>query len=111
MAQKVQITLVDDMTGEDIPEGAGGNVLFGIDNVTYSIDLNDRNETKLRKALEPFIAKGKRVSGKVKTTSVRRTQAGHSAREVRDWARSNGHEVPDRGRIPGPVKEAFDAAH
>ena len=34
-----------------------------------------------------------------------------SAREIRDWARSNGYKVPDRGRIPADVREAFEAAH
>jgi hypothetical protein len=36
---------------------------------------------------------------------------GTSAREIREWARSNGHKVPDRGRIPSDVREAFEAAH
>ena len=31
--------------------------------------------------------------------------------EVRDWARSNGYDVPDRGRIPADVRAAFDAAN
>ena len=45
-------------------------------------------------------------------TSARgaRTQAGPAARELRDWARSNGLEVPDRGRIPASIREAFEAA-
>ena len=32
-----------------------------------------------------------------------------SAKEIRDWARSNGFKVPDRGRIPADVREAFDS--
>ena len=39
------------------------------------------------------------------------TSIGPSAREVRDWARSNGFKVPDRGRIPAEVREAFDKAN
>src|SRR4051794_13480730 len=31
--------------------------------------------------------------------------------DVRAWARSNGHTVSDRGRIPAAVQAAYDAAH
>jgi hypothetical protein len=30
---------------------------------------------------------------------------------IRDWARQNGYELSDRGRIPATVIEAFEAAH
>ena len=33
-----------------------------------------------------------------------------TAREVRSWAREHGWTVSDRGRIPGEVQRAFDAA-
>ena len=32
-----------------------------------------------------------------------------SAREVREWARANGHQVSDRGRVPAEVMEAYRA--
>ena len=31
--------------------------------------------------------------------------------KVREWARANGYEVSDRGRIPASVREAYDAAN
>ena len=57
-----------------------------------------------------YVAAGRRASGS-RSAASRRTQVGTSAREIRDWARSNGHKVPDRGRIPSDVREAFEAAH
>jgi hypothetical protein len=40
---------------------------------------------------------------------------GRSSREgthaIREWARQNGHKVSERGRIPKPVMEAYQAAH
>jgi hypothetical protein len=30
---------------------------------------------------------------------------------VRVWARSNGYEVPDRGRISAEIQQAYDKAH
>jgi len=36
---------------------------------------------------------------------------GPSATEIRDWARANGYEVNERGRISQVIRDAFDAAH
>lgn len=42
---------------------------------------------------------------------VRRTQVGSDATTLREWARANGHEVSDRGRVPKEIREAFEAAN
>jgi hypothetical protein len=105
MAQKVHITLEDDLDGGDATE----TVSFGLDGKSYEIDLNNKNATALRNALSKYIAAGRRAGGR--SAPKRRTQMGASAREIRDWARSNGRQVPDRGRIPAEVREAFEAAH
>jgi hypothetical protein len=107
MAQKVHITLEDDLNGGDATE----TVVFGLDGRSYEIDLNDKNAAKLRDALAPYVAAGRRGGSSRATSAKRRTQMGTSAREIRDWARSNGQKVPDRGRIPADVREAFEAAH
>jgi hypothetical protein len=107
MAQKVHITLEDDLDGGDATE----TVSFGLDGRSYEIDLNERNAGKLRDALARYVAAGRRSGGARASVAKRRTQVGTSAREIRDWARSNGHKVPDRGRIPADVREAFEAAH
>jgi hypothetical protein len=106
MAQKVHITLEDDLDGGDATE----TVSFGLDGRSYEIDLNDKNAKALRDALARYVGAARRSGGSRATASKRRTQVGTSAREIRDWARSNGHKVPDRGRIPSDVREAFEAA-
>ena len=71
-------------------------------------DVSDGG-VKLRDALSGYIGHARKVS----TTRKRRSAAsssGPSARELRDWARSNGYEVSDRGRVPAEVREAFEAA-
>ena len=108
MAQKVNIVLVDDIDGTDATE----TVSFGLDGTSYEIDLNDSNAAALRDALAGYVGHARKVS----STRGRKTRAvtsssGPSARELRDWARSNGYEVSDRGRVPTEVREAFDAAH
>jgi nucleoid-associated protein Lsr2 len=108
MAQKVHIVLEDDLDGSD----ASQTVSFGLDGATYEIDLNDKNAAALRDALAKYVGHGRKVTG---TRRGRRSSASsnstHSAKEIRDWARSNGHKVPERGRIPSTIREAFDAAH
>ena len=106
MAQKVHITLEDDLDGGDATE----TVAFGLDGRGYEIDLNDKNAKALRDAMAKYIAAARRSSGRGSKAKTR-TQVGTSAREISDWARSNGFNVPDRGRIPSEVREAFEAAH
>lgn len=112
MAQKVHIVLEDDLDGSEATE----TVSFGLDGTSYEIDLNADNADKLREALALYIGHARKATG----SSGRRARrggaasgsgAGTSAKEIRDWARANGHTVPERGRIPADVKEAYDAAH
>jgi hypothetical protein len=109
MAQKVHIVLEDDLDGSEATE----TVSFALDGTSYEIDLNDENAAALRDALAPFVGHGRKVSGarRGRRTSSASAATGHSAKEIRDWARSNGHKVPERGRIPSGVREAFEAAH
>lgn len=111
MAQKVNIVLVDDIDGSEAAE----TVSFGLDGTTYEIDLNDANAAKLRDALSTYVGHGRKV-GAAPRRAGRRTSAaaaagGPSAKEIREWARENGHDVPDRGRVSAEVREAYDKAH
>ena len=108
MAQKVNIVLVDDIDGSEATE----TVSFGLDGTTYEIDLNDKNAAKLRDVLATYVGHGRKV-GSAPRRGRRSAAAtnGPSAKEIRDWARSNGHDVPDRGRVSAEVREAYDKAH
>jgi hypothetical protein len=109
MAQKVHIVLEDDLDGSDATQ----TVSFALDGTSYEIDLNDKNAAALRDSLATYVGHGRKVSGsrRGRRSSSSSSGGGHSAKEIRDWARSNGHKVPERGRIPSDVREAFDAAH
>ena len=110
MAQKVHIVLEDDIDGSEATE----TVSFALDGTSYEIDLNDENAAKLRDALAPYIGHGRKVSGGGRRGGGRRSAAangGPSAKEIREWARANGHDVPERGRIPADVRSAYDAAN
>jgi hypothetical protein len=109
MAQKVHIVLEDDLDGSEATE----TVSFALDGTSYEIDLNADNAAQLRDALAAYIGHSRKVAGGARRGARRPVAAngGASAKEVREWARSNGFDVPDRGRIPAEVRSAFDAAN
>ena len=110
MAQKVNITLVDDIDESEAEE----TVSFGLDGKEYLIDLNAEHAGELRDALAPYVGHarpaGRRTTRKA-TGSAPAAKTGTDATAVREWARGNGFDVPERGRLPKEVKEAYDAAH
>jgi hypothetical protein len=115
MAQKTTIQLVDDLdgtVGSDI-----ATVEFGLDGVTYEIDLTDDNADILRKGLADFVASARRTGGRVKrglatvAPAERPSRSKEQTQAIRDWAKNNGHQIAERGRVPGSVIEAFEAAH
>ncbi|QYJ03745.1 Lsr2 family protein [Nocardioides panacisoli] len=108
MAQKVNIVLIDDIDDTDASE----TVRFGLDGSNYEIDLNDKNAKKLREALAPYVAAGRKVAaGKRSRGAAKGGGSSTPASQIRDWARDQGYEVPDRGRIPADIRSAYDAAH
>ena len=109
MAQRVNIILVDDIDGGDADE----TVTFGLDGSTYEIDLSSKNAAKLRDAVAPYVGHARKVGGR-RSSGGRRTAAsgnGPSAREIREWARANGWNLSDRGRVAAEVRQAYEAAH
>ena len=113
MAQKVLTLLTDDLDGGDANE----TITFGLDGVTYQIDLNAKNSAKLRAALNPFVAAARRVSGSrsrsrigSRGSSNSRSNGAVDPAAVRAWAASNKIKVSPRGRISAAVIEQFRAA-
>lgn len=108
MARETTVRLVDDINGEPAAE----TVAFALDGRDYMIDLSETHAKELRSALEPFRAAARRpTTGPAKA----RRQPARGNREhnqaVRDWARQQGINIGDRGRIPVDVQLRFDAAH
>ena len=108
MAQKIHIVLEDDLDGSEATE----TVTFGLDGTSYEIDLNDKNAAKLRDALAGYIGHGRKVgSAPRRGRKAAASTGGTSAKEIRDWARSNGYDVPERGRVSADVRAAYEAAN
>lgn len=114
MARRIVHQLVDDIDGSVLEVGEGETVHFSLNGTSYEIDLNSAHAEELRQAFEPYISAGRRggSSGSVRAASPRkRTGRDPRAGEIREWANANGHTVSERGRIPAPVLEAYNAAH
>ncbi len=111
MAQKIQTLFIDDIDGS----AAEGTVRFGLDGTEYEIDLNAGHAQALRDALGRYVGAGRRVSGgaarwPARGTSRRASASGLNTTEVREWAKAQGIEVKDRGRVPAELIVKFKAA-
>ena len=111
MAQKVQVLLVDDTDGATADE----TVTFSLDGVSYEIDLTTDHARELRDALAHWVGNARKVSarsaGRPARGAARRSNGSSDATAIREWARENGHDVSERGRISANIKTAYEAAH
>ena len=112
MAQKVMVTLVDDLDGGDAEE----TVEFGLDGAFYEIDLSEDNAERLREALSEYVEHARRQAGRKRLGRVAVGRAPRTAsadreqnQAIREWARKQGMNVSDRGRIPKEVTDAYNA--
>ncbi len=106
MARRIIHQLVDDLDGTQLEDGQGETVRFGLDGKAYEIDLSAENAAALQEALAPFVKAGRRQGG---SGAPRRRGAGRDLDAIRTWARENGYEVADRGRISADVEKAYNA--
>jgi hypothetical protein len=104
VAQKVQVLLSDDIDGSEATQ----TVKFGWLGAEYEIDLNDKNYASFEKAVSKYLAVARRTGGRVRG---KRSAPAVDMATVRAWAREQGYEVSDRGRVSGEVLEAYTAAH
>ena len=113
MAKRIVHQLVDDLDNSLLESGEGETVLFSLDGSSYEIDLTDKHAEELRTALAKYVS----VARPVRSSGNGRKRRGSGPTNSRDigavrvWARENGYEVSNRGRIPFQILEAYDAAH
>ncbi|MEB0288774.1 Lsr2 family protein [Cryobacterium sp. 10S3] len=111
MAQKTvtTTTIIDDLDGKPVDEGKAETINFTFDAVAYEIDLSDVNAKKLRDALKPYLAVARKTGrGTATRTSASKNDPAELA-AAREWLRSNGETVSDRGRIAAPLMEKYRA--
>lgn len=118
MAQRVVTVFTDDLTGEVATKIDTYRIL--INGAGVELHLTPESRDKLMAALHPFLrAEGARrvLDGSsrrgvraARVRAVRSAKIGDSV-TVRAWARDNGYEVNDRGRVPAAVRVAYENAH
>jgi hypothetical protein len=110
VAQKIQTVFVDDLDGSE----AEGTVRFGLDGSEYEIDLNATHAQALREALAPYVSAARRSGAAARrparATGRRAPASGLNTTEVREWAKAQGIDVKDRGRVPAELVVKFKAA-
>jgi hypothetical protein len=109
MAQQTIVTYVDDLDGSEIKDGKGGPLVFGFDGAEYVIDLSDKNRKEFEKVLTPYLNAASPHRPNRRRTS-RKASNGSNAAEVRVWAKKHGYDIPDRGRIPADIRQAYEDA-
>jgi nucleoid-associated protein Lsr2 len=113
VAQKITTLFIDDIDGGE----ADGTVRFALDGTDYEIDLNAKHSEELRSALGKYVSHARKVGGTARRTSGRAagrvSRGGSSAlntTEIRNWARENGYDIKDRGRVPADLVAKYQAA-
>jgi hypothetical protein len=111
VVQKVSVSFVDDLDGGD----AAGTVEFGLDGVTFEIDLSDGNASALRETLAAYVEGARRTGGRARpgtqgaATAERAKKVGRLTL-VRAWAVDNwSAPVNPRGRLSNSLLDAYDS--
>jgi hypothetical protein len=112
VAQRTILELVDDLDGGKAEE----TVSFALDGVEFDIDLSAENAARLRDTFAEYVGHARRIGGRKKTGAgtpkvVAATNGKPDTQAVREWARSQGEVVAERGRVPQALVMRFQEAH
>jgi hypothetical protein len=105
MATRTTIALEDDLEGGPADE----TMRFSFAGAEYEIDLSTENASRFRKQLAPFVTHA-RAASRGRRRPARPASTRQRSADIRAWAKNQGIEVSDRGRIPVSVIERYDAA-
>jgi hypothetical protein len=112
VAQKITTLFIDDIDGGV----AEGTVRFALDGTEYEIDLNAKHSEELRSALGKYVSHARKIGGATRRAGRGPGRAGRGAgsslntTEIRNWARENGYDIKDRGRVPADLVAKYQAA-
>jgi hypothetical protein len=108
MARSVAVVVTDDLDGSQDAE----TVSFGLDGVTYEIDLSADNRARLARDFAPYVEAGRRIArSRSRGSQVRSGGPRIDRAAVRAWAKENGLQVSERGRISSDLMSQYEAAH
>ena len=110
MATKQHVNVYDDLAGSAAEVPADETVSFGLDGRSYEIDLTFDNAAKFRKDMAPYTAVA-RLAPRTPRHKPRNQASRDRSSEIRAWAKKEGYEFSERGRIPAHIIAKYDAAH
>lgn len=111
MAEKILVVKIDDMDGTEIADGEAHELLFSVNGTEYRMDLSKKNMDKFTKAVSPFTEKAKKVRSRRGPKRTGTSMPTEQIAQIREWAKNNGYDISDRGRIPIKVVEDWELAH
>ncbi|HEY2312517.1 MAG TPA: Lsr2 family protein [Streptosporangiaceae bacterium] len=106
MATRVAVALEDDLDGSPADE----TVRFRVGGAEYEIDLSRKNAKTFRTGIAPFVEHARKAGRGQRRGPARPASARERSSDIRAWAKAEGIEISDRGRIPAAVVEQYDAA-
>lgn len=107
MAQRIQTIFIDDIDGDE----AAGTVRFALDGTEYEIDLSTEHADELHTALGKYIGHARKTGGTPGRSPRGRRAAGSvDTTAVRSWARQQGYDIKDRGRVSANLVTKYQAA-
>lgn len=106
MARRTTVELIDDIDGDTATE----TIEFAVDGKAWKIDLNADNAQRFRDELENWQKHAERVTKSGTPATAKSSRNREHLAKVRTWARENGYEVADRGRISRDIEDAYRAA-
>ncbi|MFC6712832.1 histone-like nucleoid-structuring protein Lsr2 [Branchiibius cervicis] len=112
MAQRTQIITISDISRVEVVDGE--SIPFSFRGVDYVIDLTAQEAKEFDEAIALYTGHGQRVGGRKRTGSAASSSTGADREQlakIREWAKDNGYQVAERGRIKAEILDAYEAAH
>lgn len=109
----VKTSYVDDHDGKALDDDVTIKVVVG--DRQWTVNLSEKNIDALQDTVQKFVPdvapEGVTAARSNGRGRARSTTPKNDTKAIRTWARENGHEVKDRGRIDQAIVEAYNAAH
>lgn len=119
MAQKVQVVLTCDLDEDEVP--AVQTVTFGYEGTNFAFELCEEHLQEVTDLFAHWMRVARVADGGRRRRATAAQPAGGRARrsagtngatsDIREWARNNGFQISERGRIPAEVRRAYEAAN
>jgi hypothetical protein len=105
----------DDLDGTSEDRAAIETVPFTIDGTDYEIDLHSEHAAALRGTLGQYISAGRKATATQRKATATPTTGRAPAKAdreqnaaIREWAKTHGYPISERGRIPVDVMDAYN---